>query len=66
MEQSLEEDLEVMVTQVAKRTFAALRPLSTRLLETVTTRPDECAQLLISLQAVVKKEPALGLQACFE
>lgn len=57
---------EEMAKQIAKRTFATLRPLCTKLLETVTTRPDECAQLLISLQVLVKKEPVVGLQACFE
>ncbi len=66
MEQPSEEDLEEMAKQVAKRTFAVLRPLCTKLLETVTTRPDECAQLLISLQEVVRKEPVVGLQACLE
>lgn len=59
MEQSSEE-------MSAKRTFAALRPLCTKLLETVTTRPDECAQLLISLEVLVRKESVAGLQACLE
>lgn len=66
MEQPSKEDLEEMDKQVAKRTFAVLRPLCTKLLETVTTRPDECAQLLISLEELVGKEPVGGLEECLD
>ena len=62
----MESDDEAMAKQAAKRTFAALRPLCTKLLETVTTQPDACAELLIALDARVRKEPVLGLQACLE
>lgn len=43
------EDEEAMVKQAARRTFAALRPVCMKLLQTVTTQPDACAELLIAL-----------------
>jgi hypothetical protein len=62
------EDEEAMAKrqQAAKRTFAALRPVCTQLLETAATQPDACAELLIALQALVRTEPVVGLQACSE
>ncbi|KAG0557818.1 hypothetical protein KC19_11G159100 [Ceratodon purpureus] len=60
------EDEEAMVKQAARRTFAALRPVCIKLLETVTTQPDACAELLIALQGVVRTEPVAGLQACLD
>lgn len=52
--------------EVRARTFAALRPVCTRLLEVATNQPDECAVVLDALQQVLNRQPVLGLRACME